>query len=97
MLNTVTFSSMVVAATTVFATAKQQDLTRSFLMVQNKGAVDVYLSFEDTPVAETSIRIPAGAFFEPFSIPSNKLSVATASGTADVIVVTSSAYTKTNS
>jgi hypothetical protein len=96
MLNTVTFTSVVVAATTAFATAKPFDTNRSFLMVQNKGTVDVYLSFEDTPVASTSIKIPAGAFFEPFSVPSNKLSVATTSGTADVLIVTSSTSSVVN-
>ena len=59
---------------------------RSYLLIQNKGASDVYLKFDTTHTATEGIKITAGGNYEPYKVPFNSLHMVTASGTSSITV-----------
>jgi uncharacterized membrane protein len=59
---------------------------RSYLLVQNKGDVDVYLKFDTTHTATEGIKISAGGNYEPYKVPFNSIHMITASGTSSITV-----------
>lgn len=59
---------------------------RQYLIIQNQGAVGVYVSTA-TQTASQGILIPPGGSYEPEEAPINAIYVETASSTAALIVI----------
>lgn len=73
-----------VTATTTAAQALPYQAGRKYLLIQNKGAVQVVLTWNGAGSGTEGIAIPAGGSWEPVVIPVNSLWVKSASSTADV-------------
>lgn len=65
------------------------DGARDTMAIQNQGDSVVYIGFDDVDDETRSIRVAPGAYFEPFSVPSNKIKLkAEFGGNTTVLVVT---------
>lgn len=60
---------------------------RKYLLIQNKGAVDIYAKFKTAQTGVEGIKIVAGGNYEPYLAPKDKLYLETASGTSAYVVV----------
>jgi len=70
------------------------DGSRDTMAVQNTGDSVVYIGFDDNDDETLSIRVAPGAYFEPFSVPSNKIKLkAEFGGTTTVLVITTTKST----
>lgn len=82
----------------VFTDALDQDSTRRFIQIQNQGDSDIYINFGDeVPSQQNSIRVASGGHYEPWSCPTNKLTIATAIGSASashVVVISDASSTR---
>ena len=76
---------IVVTTTAVMAIAEYRP--RTYLLIQNKGPDDIYLTFDSTQTLTQGIHIPAGGNYEPYKVPFNSvwLRAATTSATVSII------------
>lgn len=83
----VNFSSpLAVTATTTSAKALDINNKRKYLLIQNKGAVTVYVSVATQPASQ-GIQLAAGGSYEPNEAPINEIWVKAASSTADLVII----------
>ena len=74
--------------TTTSALVILADANRSFLLVENHGAKDVYLKQDATHVgSELGILIPAGGNWEPAQVPTNAFYAKTLSASSLLNIV----------
>ncbi len=63
------------------------NLSRVYLLIQNKGSATVYVSFDGAKSSTDGVAIPANGNYEPFVAPVDAVHVHAASGTQAIIVV----------
>lgn len=68
--------------------ALQTNPQRGYLYIQNNSSDDIWVSFDMTPNAQTSLIIGAGGYYEPRVVPTNSVWVVSASlASAQVSVI----------
>ena len=60
---------------------------RNYLLIQNKSAVDVYVSFGGKADVYNGIIIAAGGFYEPYRVPSSSVSAIATAVDSNVVIV----------
>lgn len=73
-------------ATTTSAQAMPAAIDRKYLLVQNKGAVSVYLKFDSAHSANEGVVIVAGGNYEVLKAPTNAIYIKSASSTSEVAI-----------
>lgn len=82
------FSNRVVVAGTTTTEALTATPGRRYLLIQNRGANDVYVVFGGKATVNAGVLIAAsGGAYEPFVAPSSSVSVITGSGSSNVVFV----------
>lgn len=79
---------LAVSATVTSTSVKAKNTLRTYLLIQNTGALPVVVKFGSVQNSATDgIVIPAGGNYEPFLAPANSVWIRTASSTSTVIIV----------
>lgn len=61
--------------------------SRTYLVIQNKGSVDVYFKVNSASTSTEGIKLPSGGAYEPIEAPINSIFLKTASSTATVTII----------
>lgn len=77
----------VVTATTTSTVALAENKERRYLLIQNNGAVTVYVKFGAAHSGTEGVWIIAGGNYEPFQAPLESIYVKSASSTAAVTII----------
>lgn len=77
----------VVSATTTSTLALATNKDRRYLLIQNNGAVTVYVKFGSAHSGTEGVWIVAGGNYEPYKAPLESIYLKSASGTADVTII----------
>lgn len=84
---TVVQSQTEATATTTSASALGADQYRSYLLIQNKGSVTIYVKFGSASTGTEGIAIVSGGNYEPYAAPIGEIFIKSASSTSAVVLV----------
>lgn len=81
------YAPVEITATTTSTKVMNTNNLRTYLLIQNKGSIGVYVAFAAQAGATDGVLIAAGGAFEPNLSPINEIWIQSASSTSDVVLV----------
>lgn len=81
------FSNRLIVAGAASVEALPANPGRAYLLIQNRGAVDVYLVFGGTAAVNSGVKLAADGYYEPYVAPRSSVNVITSSGSSNVVLV----------
>ena len=85
--NTVNLTTTEATATTTSGSVLSAQPKRNYLLIQNKGTVNVYIGIGAATTGTEGIVIPAGGNYEPFKVSGKAIFAQSASGSQPLVIL----------